>query len=335
MPSAALDLLSEIIVSGAYGRHETFHLRTGWLRKGYVAVKGEHGPQIFAQKHATDVLGVGRNMVNAIRYWCLACGILCRHSDLGKTAAGTTELGELIFGQGLGIDLGGWDPYLEDPATDWVLHYELVSNPHYAPTFFWAFNKLGSHEFNRDLFLNGFRSFYDRVETDRKSIPNKTLRNDYNVFLKTYGRDSGEKTGVKLDVLDSPFGHLGLMTQSNDRAQMRFKVGAKVDLPAEIVAWSIVRMLERQVEFLGGESTEVQAQSTINFDSLLWEEFSPGMIFKLDGDTLLGYIDEICERKLLGKALYDTQAGIRQLIIANAEPLQSLNILRSYYEDMA
>ena len=57
-----------------FARHETFHPRYGWLKKGFDAAM-EDG-SVFHRKDATTRLGVGKNMVRAIRYWCLAYKIL-------------------------------------------------------------------------------------------------------------------------------------------------------------------------------------------------------------------------------------------------------------------
>src|SRR3954447_8103091 len=57
-----------------FARHETFHLRFGWLRKGFIAALND--PEAFSKPNATVELGVGKNMVNAIRYWCQAYKVI-------------------------------------------------------------------------------------------------------------------------------------------------------------------------------------------------------------------------------------------------------------------
>ncbi|HIF70501.1 MAG TPA: DUF4007 family protein [Candidatus Lambdaproteobacteria bacterium] len=49
-----------------FGRHETFSLRYSWLSKGFQALLED--PGVFASEDATVTLGVGRNMVHAIRF---------------------------------------------------------------------------------------------------------------------------------------------------------------------------------------------------------------------------------------------------------------------------
>ena len=85
-----------------FGRHETFPLRYGWLTKGFSAVR--QNPVIFSRpESAMIVLGVGRNMVNAIQYWLRVTGVV----DFSEGAAKPTVLGEVLLGT-------AGDPYLED-----------------------------------------------------------------------------------------------------------------------------------------------------------------------------------------------------------------------------
>ena len=57
-----------------FARHETFCPRYGWLKKGFDAVSQD--PKVFDQPDAIETLGVGKNMIRAIRYWCMAFKII-------------------------------------------------------------------------------------------------------------------------------------------------------------------------------------------------------------------------------------------------------------------
>ena len=89
-----------------FARHETFHPRFGWLKKGFDKASQDSG--IFLREDAPVLLGVGKNMVRAIRYWCSAFKVLENDSP--------TDFGTKLLGA------GGWDEYLEDPASLWLLH---------------------------------------------------------------------------------------------------------------------------------------------------------------------------------------------------------------------
>lgn len=97
-----------------FARHETFYPRFGWLKKGFEAVKGS--PQIFLAEDAHIQLGVGKNMAKAIRYWCGAFKLIQPDST-------PSDLGISLLGD------DGYDPFLEDPATLWWLHWHLLKTP--------------------------------------------------------------------------------------------------------------------------------------------------------------------------------------------------------------
>ncbi len=58
----------------AFGRNETFGLRYAWIPKGYESYRND--PAIFSDESATVKLGLGKNMVQSMRYWMQAYGII-------------------------------------------------------------------------------------------------------------------------------------------------------------------------------------------------------------------------------------------------------------------
>ena len=125
-----------------FARHETFHPRFGWLRKGVLASVKD--PDIFGAEDAPTRLGVGENMVRAIRYWGRAFDTLHDAENRDRPRLARTvpsNLGATLF------SADGWDPYLEDPATLWLLHWRLLRPPCLAPVWSLAFNKFAAVEF--------------------------------------------------------------------------------------------------------------------------------------------------------------------------------------------
>ena len=55
--------------------HDTFFIRKGWISKGMRHVY--NNPDVFISKkdNPMDVLGIGANMVKALRYWLQAVGV--------------------------------------------------------------------------------------------------------------------------------------------------------------------------------------------------------------------------------------------------------------------
>lgn len=101
----------------SFGRHETFALRYSWLTKGFQAF--DSNKAIFSSDESTIELGVGKNMVNAIKYWLRATTMI---EDSAESLV-ATPIGKAIFSEG-----DGWDPYLEDEATIWLIHWLLATN---------------------------------------------------------------------------------------------------------------------------------------------------------------------------------------------------------------
>ena len=114
--------------------HDSFYCRSYWLKKGYDFV--QKGGKF--NDNAVIELGVGRNMVNAIRYWSRAFGLI-DENDVAQPIA------KAIF------DTKGFDPYCEDKATLWLLHYLLVTTRR-ASLYSIVFNTFRKEwiEFNKD-----------------------------------------------------------------------------------------------------------------------------------------------------------------------------------------
>ncbi len=72
-----------------FARHETFHPRYSWFRKAYSHV--DDNPRIFSRPDAPVEIGVGKNMVRAIRFWGrepAGTGPLRMTRTLGPSGAG-------------------------------------------------------------------------------------------------------------------------------------------------------------------------------------------------------------------------------------------------------
>src|SRR5262249_13821575 len=165
----------------SFARHETFHPRYGWLKKGFDHASED--PGVFLREDATTILGVGKNMVRAIRYWCLAYKVLreerrddnFRLFDLYPTEFGTRLLGD-----------HGWDPYLEDPGSLWLLHWLLLRSPCRAPGWWAVFNTNRSSEFSDAALLQELRRFRDEHE-GWDDVANGSLEKDVRCILRMYG----------------------------------------------------------------------------------------------------------------------------------------------------
>ena len=156
--------------------HETFVFRHGWLTKAVAAVGAD--PTIFNSDDAIVRLGVGKNMVRSIRHWGLATGVLQEVPKSRGGAISVSELGAFLLGD------SGRDPYLEDPGSLWLLHWQLLTHPTKCTTWQWAFAVMPWNEFSRSALADGLMDAARRAGEREPS--ESSVRRDVDVFLRTY-----------------------------------------------------------------------------------------------------------------------------------------------------
>lgn len=209
----------------AFGRHETFPLRYSWLTKGFQALVED--PKAFESEDATVRLGVGKNMVNAIRYWLQAANIIKRVEG-GFEA---TPVGLAIF------DEGGYDPYLEDEATIWLVHWMLATNPELATAWYWFFNRFHKPEFTSQELATALVDF-TKNEVKAKSSAT-TVKNDAAILLRMYVRSKGTTRTTIEEALDSPLSMLNLISSVPGSKTYQSRPSNREGLPLGIFAYAL------------------------------------------------------------------------------------------------
>lgn len=309
-------------VNPVFARHETFHPRSGWLKKGFDAAVQD--PEIFLREDASVQLGVGKNMVRSIRYWCLAFKVLVERSgvDLSTQTENTEEKGTSNSRHLIPASLGakllsdeGWDPFLEDPASLWLLHWNLLKNPCYATVWQFTFNQFRQAEFStEDLFI----ALVDYCKSLGVSTADSSLKKDITCLLRMYSRQGGGLRPNE-DTIDCPFSDLGLITDAGDSKRYIFRVGAKSNLPAEVIVYAC----------LDYASLVGQGQRTIALSRLAYDFDSPGLVFKLTESIISGAISQLSQT-WTELELRET-AGLVQFSFAQEPGVLAEAILERYY----
>lgn len=178
-----------------FSGHQTFPFRHGWLKKAVDAVRSDR--TVFRRDDAIVILGVGKNMVESIRHWGLATRVL-EEGSKGQ-GIGISEWGKLLF-------VDGYDPYLEDPGSLWLLHWLLVSNHARAATWYLAFNQYPYPDFQKESLARFVLTFAERLEL--RVSPN-TVRRDVDCFVRTYTPSRPTDRLVPEDTFDCPLAELG------------------------------------------------------------------------------------------------------------------------------
>ena len=154
----------------SFSGHESFFCKPLWLKKAYDAMN--EGVS-FTSPDAVASLGVGKNMVASIRFWSRAFGLSINDSP--------TPFARSIFDTDL-----GYDPFLEDEGTLWLLHYYLL-NKKVASLYHLTFLDFQreKREFDRNQLLAFVRRKCNVPE--QKNVYNEnTVKKDIGVLLHNY-----------------------------------------------------------------------------------------------------------------------------------------------------
>ena len=289
-----------------FARHETFHLRDGWLYKALRALESD--PLALYRPDAHQELGVGPNMLRSILYWVRATGIVePENQQKVQPPLGFTPLGSLIF---------EFDPYLEDTATLWLLHTELASNRSLATFWYWAFNEFDRSDFGADQLVDGIGRFLRDQEAEH--IVESSLRKDATCFLRTYTPAWSKRHRESFeDSLDCPLAELGLV-QRQGGGRFRFASGAHPSLPAAVFGYALRRYRD----------IEGPDRIVFSLEELRWRPLSPGRLLGLDSEAILAQLESL-EREGGGIRISRT-AGLSTVTMD--ERRDAISIIASYYQ---
>lgn len=285
------------ILKYTFSGHDSFQCRQLWLKKGYDFV--QEG-QSFNSEDAVVKLGVGKNMVSAIRYWMKAFNIIDNKDK-------PTEFGVKIFDT-----QNGYDPFLEDEASLWLLHYQLVKTE-LASIYTIIFNEFRKEKlfFTKETFLN----YLKRIQevSPELSFNENTVAKDFTVFLNMYKNDN-----ENIDIEDSFSGilsEIGLLKQIGKGKEEQFQIenNERDGLSDAVVLFSIL--------------DNPTFGNSISLNSLEFDTNSPGSIFALNRSGLVNKISDIISDNK--NITFTDHAGIKELQFKNKPDAYS--VLDKYY----
>ncbi|TCC94176.1 DUF4007 family protein [Pedobacter frigiditerrae] len=286
----------------SFSGHETFVCRQFWLKKGYEHLLAQRS---FSEDDAVVHLGVGKNMTTAIKFWLKGFGIADEADQI-------TTFGNYL--------LAGVDPYLEDTASLWLLHYSAIKNEKLFIfyTFFNQFLK-EKNEFTRPQLI----SFLKRKteEAGLKHFSDKTYEADVNVFLRTYNRANDGKADIEEETanllvelnLIRPFNKIDI--QGNNQQWFKVIRESRAEMPIAILAYAILDTYGSHIQSLA-------------FKDLLEGINSPGNIFCLTERGLEDKLAQLADTWPV-EFNYNETAGNRVLQIK--QELDKVTFLNWYY----
>lgn len=266
--------------------HDTFFIRKGWLNKGMKHVHNRADVFVARDENPTDILGIGTNMVKALRYWLQAVGVT-QEPAAGRRIQHFTDLGALIYEH---------DRYIEELGTLHLLHYKLASNQEDATSWYFFFNEFKMSEFTKEDFVSALQN-YVLMSGEDISVALRSLNDDFTCIINTYlpryksnpGKVSPENN------IDCPFGELGFIDilSKEKRTYKKSIPSAKSFNP-----WVILAVIVDQVH----------GREEITLNELLNAPCNIGRIFNLDAITMLDilhHVEKAGELKIIRTAGLD------------------------------
>ena len=284
-----------------FSGHDSFHCRQFWLKKGYDFIDSGHK---FTDEDASIHLGVGKNMVSAIRHWLKAFGLATTDDHL-------TQLSHKLLSN------DGWDPFLEDQGSLWLLHYLLVKT-NYAHSYPIIFAELANErpEFTVEHFIA-------HILENKGEYNENTLKRDFTAFYRNYFGKMNKSdieesfTGIftELQILkEKRKKYLNNKGIEEDKTFWVLEKGLHPEIPLPIILFSILDNQDYGV--------------SVSFENLYKDPNGVANIFLLSREGLTRVLEDL-QNQFPTVITFSNQAGIRELQFK--QKLDPIKILEAYY----
>ena len=250
--------------------HDTFAIRKGWLHKGMKHIL--KNPRLFVDKNINpmDELGIGSNMVKALRYWLQAFGLTVETGVTTKKQE-FTELGKLIWNN---------DLFMEEDGTYCILHYLLASNFEQATAWHYFFNTYNMNEITKESFINDIKSYISIQEPDYQ-VSDRLLEDDFDCIIKTYYRASESNSNPESNI-ESPLTELGLIKLIDKKNKIYSKVAPSFATINPLIALAVII-----------KENEKEKATDIKISKIEKDPCNLGRIFNLNNIQVAEHLDNL------------------------------------------
>ncbi|MEE1020320.1 MAG: DUF4007 family protein [Bacteroidales bacterium] len=274
-----------------FSGHETFSCKLHWLKRGYEFVVKKYN---FNDEEAVVRLGVGKNMVASIKYYMKAFGLLNQDGDL-------EDIAHKLFDSE-----NGFDPFLEDIGSLYLLHFLIVNTNHataYKTTF------IDYHSQRNTIEKNKLQNFIKHLCFDNAGYQNiyneNTVKKDINVLIHNYYN----KSISNIEDSNTIFAQLNLIRETEDGTFI-FNYENKTNVPPKIFLYALLHSF--------------QDNNSISFEMMR----DLALTFCLTNNDLLNIIKQLCI-DYSGILVFSDVAGIKELQIKGE--LSKDEVLKNYY----
>lgn len=286
-----------------FSGHESFPCKSLWLKKGYDFNKANKD---FNSPEAVVELGVGKNMVAAIRYWYKVFG-------LNSEDERTKWIPDFLFN-----DQDGKDRFMEDLGTLWLLHFLLVySNIASLYNLFFVDFQKERRRFDKNQIVTFVKRKMGEANQDHLFNAN-TVKKDVGVLLQNYCLPRNPQSNEDFSTL---LMDLDLLRQKEKKEENEeneknklfyFNIEGKKKVTPEVFLFAVLMY-------------KPDEDNTIPFDLLQ----DVGLVFCMNDLEVIDMLRLLSER-YSDSLTYSDVAGIRQLQIT--QPMDSKQLIERYYE---
>ncbi|MFO2551251.1 DUF4007 family protein, partial [Alicyclobacillus cycloheptanicus] len=246
-----------------YGQHQSFYLRVNWLRKAMRQLKADD--RFFYNESAAEQIGLGKNMVQSLRYWVVATGIV-NEVNHGKVVHEISDFGKLI---------DRFDPFIEQRDTASILHYHLVDNIEPSTTWYWFFNSFSGRTIKKSDIVDELLLWI--VQNDAKQPSVNSLKRDIDCLVRLYC--NGEKVDDPEEVIQSPLTVLGLLSEDK---------GIISKVSSRYTDIGLAALMYCLLSYTNNHPVEVLSIEEIEESPLLW-----GKVFNMQRNEIIRALEQL------------------------------------------
>ncbi len=267
----------------------------------------DHKPNVFVDRteNPMDVLGIGANMVKALRYWLQAVG-LTEEPPSGTRTQSFTEFGQLVFDN---------DKFIEEIGTLYLLHYKMVSNEKFATAWYIFFNEFNMTEITKEDFVIAVNSYLSKIG---ETVASRSIEDDFACIINTYlprFKSNPNKVSPENNI-DCPFGELGLIDFMNKNKKIYRKSKPSVN---SFDPWVILAVI----------FDRANGNTEVPLNDLLTTPSNIGKVFNLDAISMLDILHRV---EKTGMIKIIRTAGLD--IIQIKEQMSFEQCVKKYYQSI-
>lgn len=279
-----------------YGQHQSFYLRERWLNKAMGHI--EKDERFFYDKEAFEKIGLGKNMVQSLRFWVLATKVVEEtFNNERKKIYKTTKFGKLLY---------KYDKFLQFPDSAAILHYHLCAQKEPSTAWYWFFNILNDTIILKEELAKSFIQWVKNNET--KEVSEKSLKRDIDCLIRLY--IAGINNEDPEEVIQSPIYRLNIVNESKG-------VVYKVNGDPQLIGYTALMYILLKFK-------ENQEIDTLTIEEIINNEGLWGKVFNMTRPSVINALEHLTNHPFF-PIIFTRTNNLDTIRIPNIDPIEFLN----------